>query len=118
MKRYVQEALRKKAISAELNPTVRASENPSTALAKMDKDGKAHLVNQVYRSLANVEEQQEQSLEFLHELYEYKEAMQNPGKKYSGWTMAHMFMEALLGDEHTALARLWASGISEWRKRI
>ena len=116
--KYVQEALRKKAINAELNPTVKASENPSTALAKMDKDGKAHLVNQVYRSLANVEEQQEQSLEFLHEMYEYKEAMQNPGKKYSGWTMAHMYMEALLGDEHTALARLWASGISEWRKRI
>ena len=116
--KYVLEALRKKAISAELNPTVKASENPSTALAKMDKDGKAHLVNQVYRSLANVEEQQEQSLEFLHEMYEYKEAMQNPGKKYSGWTMAHMYMEALLGDEHTALARLWASGISEWRKRI
>ena len=116
--KYVLEALRKKAISAELNPTVRASENPSTVLAKMDKDGKAHLVNQVYRSLANVEEQQEPSLEFLHEMYKYKEAMQNPGKKYSGWTMAHMYMEALLGDEHTALARLWASGIREWRKRI
>ena len=58
--RYVQEALRKKAISAELNPTVKASENPSTALAKVDKDGKAHLVNQVYRTLMHVEEQQEQ----------------------------------------------------------
>ena len=33
-----------------------------------------------------------ESLEFLHEMYEYKEAMQNPGKKYSGWTMAHMYM--------------------------
>ena len=97
MKKYVQEALRKTAINAELNPTVKASENPSTALAKMDKAGKAHLVNQVYRSLANVEEQQEPALEFLHEMYEYKEAMQNPGKKYSGWTMAHMYMEALLG---------------------